>query len=230
MLAKYKLIGGVAAGVLAIGAGGAVFAASEHGGQPAQAAAPVAPLVADAPAAATPLATPTGGSNPTTAPVPGDGKRQGLKSILDQLVTENKINQSQEDLILQRVQAQFANRPGKGAGPHGFLGIESKAVADLLKITPAQLRQDVRNGQSLHQIAQAQGVTDQQLMDTITAAAKTRLDQAVTDKKITADQETAALQRLKDRLPQLITMTFPNRPNGRGPRGANPSATATPTK
>ena len=209
-------IGGVAAGVLAIGAAGGIgYAAAEHPAQPDSVA-----------QAASPAATATVTEHASTA----QGHREGLKTILDQMVSEGKITQAQEDDILSRVRSHMAEhmkgRPGGDRHALGaIIGGESQAVADLFKITPAELRKSLEAGQSLHAIAQAHNVSDQALMDTMTKAFKDRLDKAVAAGKLTSDREQTMLTQFQTRLPQLINST-PSQftGHGRGAPGAKPTA------
>lgn len=219
-----RIAAGIAAGVLAVGAvGGVGYAAAARGGpsgliaQAAPTASPTAATSATAPSAASPAQQPGRSSF----------QRGGIKPVLDQLVSEGKLTQAQEDLIIQRLQAQAGANGAQG--PHGFLGGSAQSLATLFKISTTELQNDLRQGQSLHQIAQAHNVTDQQVSDTLTSAYKSRLDTAVANKTITAQQEQTMLTNFQNRLPQIISATPGKGFAGRGPRDqAGPHPTATP--
>lgn len=85
------------------------------------------------------------------------------------------------------------------AGP-GALG----AAAKYLGLTDQQLFQQLAGGKSLAQIATAKGKTVSGLEQAMTAAIKSKLDQAVADKLITATQERRALQRWSSRLSAMV--------------------------
>ena len=104
-------------------------------------------------------------------------------------------------------------RGGPGFG-RGFPGGDLQAVATALNLTLAQVRQQQQAGKSIAQIAQAQNVALQTVKDAITAAARTRLDQAVTAGRITSAQETQQLTNLQANLD-----TFLNRVPGQRPTG-----------
>jgi uncharacterized protein YidB (DUF937 family) len=100
-----------------------------------------------------------------------------------------------------------------------------QAVASSLGVTPEELRQALRGGQSLADVAAAHGVDQATLLQTITGAARTQLDQAVADGRLTRGQADALLGVVQQFGPQIITRTGPaggplGFAPGRGPRGA----------
>jgi hypothetical protein len=118
--------------------------------------------------------------------------------------------------------------PGHGPGPFGFGGHRfgrhgfgqrafggpafflpglmagAKDVATYLGLTPAELRDKMRSGTSLADIAKAQGKTVDGLKTAITDAATKQLDAAVTAGKLTKAQEQKALGMLSSHLDDLI--------------------------
>jgi membrane-bound lytic murein transglycosylase B len=103
---------------------------------------------------------------------------------------------------------------GPGGVP-GHLGMGLSAsldqLAQFLGISPDQLRQELRN-QSLAQVAQAHGKTADQLKQFILDNVRQRLNQAVQQGRITQQQADNALNKLQQRLDDLINRT----PGGRG--------------
>ena len=102
---------------------------------------------------------------------------------------------------------------GFGHPPPGpiFAGLD--AAAKYLGLTDAQLRTRLMSGKSLAQVAAAQNKPVDGLKSAIEAAVKKRLDQAVTDKRITQSQEDHILSDLHARLDDIV-----NRKPGAGPR------------
>jgi len=82
-------------------------------------------------------------------------------------------------------------------------------IATYLSLSPQQLRADLAAGQTLAQIASAQGKSVSGLEQTIESAVKSRLDQAVTAGKISAQQEQLILTRLPSRLDRLVNVAHP---------------------
>jgi hypothetical protein len=75
------------------------------------------------------------------------------------------------------------------------------AMAEALKLTPVQLFEQLHSGKTLAEIAQAQGVELQAVMDAVKAAQaqsmKDRINQAVQDGKMTQDQADWLLKGLE---------------------------------
>ena len=142
------------------------------------------------------------------------GLEQAIESAvtarLDQAVAAGKITAAQEQAILAKLQTRLDTlvntpHPGRGLVRGGVRRALIRIAAGYLGLTPQQLRSDLQSGQSLAQIAAAQGKNVAGLEQTLIAAVKARLDQAVAAGKITAAQEQAILSRLTARLNALVT-------------------------
>ena len=93
---------------------------------------------------------------------------------------------------------------GPKAGPHrGAV----KAAATYIGVSLEQLRTELRAGGSLASIALAHGKTVAGLEAAILADAKTHLDKAVADGKLTTGQAAERLQRLQQRVGKLVMRT-----------------------
>ena len=117
----------------------------------------------------------------------------------------NQITQAQADAIKKKLANQTPCAL-PAAAPHGggnkaeiaaYMQQYVAAAALALGITEAQLKADLAGGQSLSQVATAQKVSEGDFRTKLINNLKPALDKAVTDKKLTADQETAILNRLK---------------------------------
>ncbi|MBX3315034.1 MAG: hypothetical protein KF906_12015 [Actinobacteria bacterium] len=90
----------------------------------------------------------------------------------------------------------------KGPGGHGFGGgIAMDTAAETLNMTEDELRSALADGKSLAEIAEAQGVDRQALIDALVAAGEARLDEAKAN--------------LPDRIADAVDKTF----EGRGDMG-----------
>jgi hypothetical protein len=78
------------------------------------------------------------------------------------------------------------------------------AVTKYLGMTPGQLRDQLVAGKSLAQVAQARGKSVAGLKAAIIGALRSRLDQAVTAKKLTSGQEQMILSKLSARLDAVL--------------------------
>lgn len=112
-----------------------------------------------------------------------------------------------------------ANPGGPGLGGRGFgFGVHGgplAAAATFLGTTTADLRTKLEGGQTLAQIATAAGKTRDALIQALVVDAKTKIEQAKTDGKVTVDQATQLETGLLDRMTKLADST---EPAGRGPR------------
>ena len=98
------------------------------------------------------------------------------------------------------------------------------ASASALGISETELKTDLKNGQSLSQIAAARNVTQATFRTKVIANLKPVLDKAVTDKKITSAQEQEILSRL-----QTGELPLWNKPEKRPQPAATPSPKTTST-
>jgi hypothetical protein len=147
-----------------------------------------------------------------------------LKARLDKAVANKRITAAEEQQMLKGLSARINdlvnNTPPKLGAPGipgpfglglgaGLLREPARAVAKYLGLTRAQLVKQLESGKSLAQIAKAQGKTTSGLEQEITSAAKTRLDKAVANKRITAAQEQQILKALSDHITDLVNGTPP---------------------
>jgi len=106
-----------------------------------------------------------------------------------------------------------------GRGPAGHPG--PAAIATYLGLTPAQLREQLRAGKTLAQIAVAQGKTVAGLEDAIYKDVQAHLDKAVANGKLTSTQEQALLAQLKAHLDEIVNHAGPPAGAHAGARGAH---------
>jgi hypothetical protein len=120
-------------------------------------------------------------------------------------VKAGHITQAQADAIKKRMAGKApctlaGSLGGKNAaGGAVYQQALLSAAASALGVSTDTLKADLAKGMTLHQIADAQNppVTEAQFRSRLIAALKPMLDRAVTDKKITSDQEQKILQRLQ---------------------------------
>jgi hypothetical protein len=113
--------------------------------------------------------------------------------------------------------AGIAAMRGGGPGP----GPGAQAVADYLGLTTAALRTQLESGQTLADVAKAQGKTVSGLEDVIVADAKTHLDADVAAGNLTAAQEATMLAGLKAHVDDMVNNVGkdPGGPGGPGGHG-----------
>jgi len=99
-----------------------------------------------------------------------------------------------ESLCSGRLAGVGRRRGGEGLSK----GTYRDAAAKALGISSSELQDDLRKGQTLHQIADSRGISESQFRAALIRNLTPTLDQAVKDGKLTKDQETRILQRLQN--------------------------------
>ena len=170
-------------------------------------------------------------TDPSTTGAPC-GTHASLKDVLDKLVTDGKINQDQENAILQAVETARADakanrpaRPNGGAQAGASSGLRVRVLkgmldvaADKIGVTPAELRTAIQGGQSAAQVATAHNVAPADVEQAIVDAGNTKIDGLVTAGTITDQQATL----IKARLPEMASRFV----NHVGQPGCGPQAGA----
>ena len=142
-------------------------------------------------------------------------KLSAREDVLAQMVKDGKLTQSQATAIEQRLQSHQACT-GKGHGVGRGIVLSSlkqylpnveNQVAQGLKLTSSQLTADLKNGQSLNQIATAQGVSSAQLHTLVLNAVQSAVNQAVKDGKLTQTQATNFITALQKH-PAILNHLF----------------------
>jgi hypothetical protein len=144
------------------------------------------------------------------------------KTHLDAAVAAGKLTAAQESTMLSDLTAHvadFVNHSGPPAGGPGGPGhgpFDLSAVTGYLGIAAADLRTQLQAGNSLADVATAQGKSVSGLEDAIVASAKTHLDSEVSAGTLTATQESTILSGLTAHVADLVNHTGPP-PGVRGP-------------
>ena len=180
----------------------------------------------------------TSGSNPRDAVLKDAAQRLNvspdkLKAALqgafadqvDQAVKDGKLTRQQADRIKQRIQ-RGEGLPPFGPGPHMLMRFggprgDLDAAAGYLGLSRAQLMSQLRAGKTLADVAKAQGKSVDGLEQAIIAAAKAKLDQAVSQGRITSQQRDKLLQGLQQHVGDLV-QGEPPRPGMRMHGGFGP--------
>ena len=207
---KRKLVIGVAAGLLLVGAGGA-FAAEKLTSPKEESQAVIndaAKRLGIAPAKL------------------NDALNGALQDRVDAAVADGRLTKAQGDALKKKIAAGETPLIFGGAGPHGRpgpggrpgfgFGLERhdgdglEAAATYLGITEAQLGTELANGKSLADVAKAHDKTVDGLVDALTKDAQTKLDAAVKAGKLTQKQADDMLNELKSHLTDFVNGTGPS--------------------
>ncbi len=130
--------------------------------------------------------------------------KRAANETLDDAVKAGDVTKDQADRLRNRLgQEQLCAGQLAGIGRHrGGEGLSQRAYRDAaakaLGISSSELQDDLRKGQTLHQIADSKGISESQFRTALVRNLTPTLDQAVKDGKLTKDQETKILQGLQN--------------------------------
>jgi hypothetical protein len=103
-----------------------------------------------------------------------------------------------------------SGRMGRGHfGPESGKGFESGEIAELFGLEGDALRDLLRDGQSLADIATDQGIEVQTVIDTLVNAAKEHLDAAVSNGRLTQEEADAKLAEITERITEMVNTARP---------------------
>jgi hypothetical protein len=161
---------------------------------------------------------------------------------IDAAVAAGELTQEQADAIKQRLEAEgapllggpFLHGPGHdGPGHHGVGHFGSlDAAAEYLGLTEDELHTRLESGETLAEIASAEGRTVDGLVQALVAAAKDDISAAVDDGRLTQGQADEILAGLEQRIEDMVNGELPGPGGPRGHRwhdgdGPEPSSDAT---
>jgi len=149
-----------------------------------------------------------------------DALKQAALDRVDAALAAGRITQAQANEMKAAISAGKlpigipGAGPGFGHGP-GFRGGDFlDAAASYLGLTDDQLRTQLESGKSLADVARAQNKSVDGLKQAIIAAVQSKLDQAVKDGRLTSDEESQILAKLKSSIDNLVNGTLPAKPAG----------------
>jgi hypothetical protein len=135
------------------------------------------------------------------------------KTNLDNQKAAGWITADQETALLSRytdeVTALVNNGPGVPPGGQQQGGLLQTA-ATFLGMSVSDVQSALQSGKSLADLATSKGKTASDLVTALLAPTKMKLDQAVSDGKITSAQEQTILSNLTTRLTNLVNNTKPS--------------------
>jgi len=193
--------GGIAA--LAVAGGGAAIAATQDSPQ------------ADSKAALGDAAEQLGVSEQKL----DDALRTALENRVDEAVQAGRLTEDEGQRLKDAIESGDLPVLGVPLGDRGPLGpghhmMSLDAAASYLGLAEADLRTELENGQTLADVARARDKSVDGLVDALVADAKTDLDQAVEDGRLTAAQRDEIVAGLERRMTDLVNGTRPEPPAG----------------
>jgi hypothetical protein len=147
-----------------------------------------------------------------------------IKDALAGLVKDGTITQAQADKVATTLDQKLPER-GFRQGLRFGAGLDE--VADILGITPAELRTQLRSGKTLAEIAKTKNISQATLVDKLVAAAKSSLAAEVKAGWLTQARADAIAKNLSSRITEMVTRTGPMGMRGHH-RGGGPDGGMTP--
>lgn len=137
---------------------------------------------------------------------------EALSARIDAAVAAGTLSKERGAELEQRLadgDAPLVGLPGAGHGLHGpgFPG-GLEAAAEFLGLTTAELRAELADGNTLAEVAKGQGKTAAALRAALLAAARQDLAAAVRDGRLTESQRQELLDRLPERIADLVDRSF----------------------
>ncbi|NCT91529.1 hypothetical protein GXB85_11280 [Cellulomonas sp. APG4] len=142
-------------------------------------------------------------------------REQRIVEALDELVEDGTIETDQAEAVAQTLAGSDALGPRAGGHMRGdAVGVD--AAAEVLGLTTEELLTRLHDGDTLADVARDEGVEVDALVDALVAAARERLDDAVTDGRLTQAEADERAADLEDRIAERVEE---GGALGRGPLG-----------
>ncbi len=155
-----------------------------------------------------------------------DALQKALENRIDEAVKDGRLTEAQGKAMKQRIESgdfPLFGGPGfggpRGFGHHGFRDLD--AAAAYLGVDEDTLRQRLRDGDTLADVAKDTGKSVEGLVTAIVASTTKRLDEAVAAGRITKAQRDEIVAGLKARSTAIVNGDFPAF-KGRGGPGFPP--------
>jgi len=133
---------------------------------------------------------------------PERGER--ISEALQVLVDDGTLTEAQRDAVVETLQnarpdrGEFRERLGQ-RGPRG-----AGEIAEILGLEGSEMREALRNGSSIAELAEAQGIDSADVVDAIVARAEERLETAVENGRIDDTQAAEMLTQAAERAEDLV--------------------------
>ena len=141
-----------------------------------------------------------------------------IEEVLAQLVDEGVITQDQANTVGERLQEARPRHGFGGRMGHGFGG-GLEDVAALLGVSVDDLGSALMDGSSLADVAADNNVDVQAVIDLLVANAQERLDAAVADGHLTADEAAERAAEIETRVTDMVNGEIEMGRRGFGHRG-----------
>lgn len=151
---------------------------------------------------------------------------QAREQVVGEALEEGWLTEEQAEKMQERFEQGPGGRMGGGSmkAPRGFMGRGETSLvgvaAEALDMSVEDLHAELKDGKTIAEVAEAEGVDTQEIIDAYLARLEESLTQAVEDGKITQNQADWMLEQATERAPEQLENTFEGRfPGGKRPGG-----------
>ena len=131
-------------------------------------------------------------------------RRARISEALQVLVDDGTLTEAQREAVVETLQNALPDR-GKFRERLGQRGQRGAGeIAEILGLEGSEIREALRNGSSVAELAEAQGIDSADIVDAIVARAEERLDTAVENGRIDDTQAAEMLTRAAERAEDLV--------------------------
>ncbi len=137
------------------------------------------------------------------------GRGEILRDALDGLVADGTLTQEQADAVVAAVKAEAGEYPRHPRLRHRILAGAFNVAAETIGVSVDDLKAAVRDGKSVAEVAEENGVDPQTVIDAIVQAASDKLDEAVASGRIDEARADAIKAKLVDAATRFVNFTRP---------------------
>lgn len=131
-------------------------------------------------------------------------RSERISEALQVLVDDGTLTEAQRDAVVETLKNARPDR-GEFREPLGQRGPRvAGEIAEILGLEGNEIREALRNGSSIAELAEAQGIESADVVDAIVARAEERLDTAVENGRIDDTQAAEMLTRTAERAEDLV--------------------------
>ena len=138
---------------------------------------------------------------------------KALQNRVDAAVEDGRLTEAQGEELKQRLADGNVPLVGLGPGGPGMHGhhrlLDLSAAAAFLGVPQAELRARLADGDTLAEVAQAEGKTADGLVAALLSAARERLAEAVEVGRLTEEQRAEKLEGLEERIEDAVQNGLP---------------------
>jgi polyhydroxyalkanoate synthesis regulator phasin len=145
---------------------------------------------------------------------------ESVEDVLADLVEDGVITEEQATQVAEALRERAGAFKGHRHGFDRGAGLET--VADVIGIEVTDLAEALRDGQTIAEVADANGSSAQEVIDALIAEMNTKVDDAVEDGKLTAERADEIRENAPERIESMVNGEFEGRMGRGGHRGMGP--------